>query len=115
MSIKQFDETRKIYEPSTNQEQLSRKFESRRESGSKIEKSTGGRERKSLFLGPCKNILAPTVGPRNKMSERGEHSREQEDCQNAMTMAMLIQLQEEFETLKKSNEEELSMLRAENA
>jgi len=49
------------------------------------------------------------------MSERGEHSREQEDCQNAMTMAMLIQLQEEFETLKKSNEEELSMLRAENA
>ncbi|XP_068466727.1 uncharacterized protein [Phaseolus vulgaris] len=30
-------------------------------------------------------------------------------------MAMLIQLQEEFETLKKSNEEELSMLRVENA
>ena len=49
------------------------------------------------------------------MSERGEHSREQEDCQSVMTMAMLIQLQEEFETLKKSNEEELSMLRAENA
>jgi len=75
----------------------------------------GGRQRMSLFLGPCKNILAPTMGLRNKMSERGEHSREQEDCQNAMTMAMLIQLQEEFETLKKSNEEELSMLRAENA
>ncbi|XP_068479118.1 uncharacterized protein [Phaseolus vulgaris] len=30
-------------------------------------------------------------------------------------MAMLMQLQEELETLKKSNEEELSMLRAENA
>jgi len=29
-------------------------------------------------------------------------------------MAMLIQLQKEFEMLKKSNEEELSMLRAEN-
>jgi len=32
-----------------------------------------------------------------------------------MSMAMLTQLQREFETLKKSNEEELSMLRAENA
>ena len=32
-----------------------------------------------------------------------------------MSMAMLIQLQKEFEMLKKSNEEELSMLRAENA
>ena len=30
-------------------------------------------------------------------------------------MAMLVQLQKEFETLKKNNEEELSMLRAENA
>jgi len=29
-------------------------------------------------------------------------------------MAMLMQLQQEFEMLKKSNEEELSMLRAEN-
>jgi len=31
-----------------------------------------------------------------------------------MLMAMLMQLQREFETLKKSNEEELSMLRAYN-
>ena len=30
-------------------------------------------------------------------------------------MAMLMQLQREFETLKKSNEEKLSMLRAEKA
>ena len=30
-------------------------------------------------------------------------------------MAMLMQLQREFETLKRSNEEKLSMLRAENA
>ncbi|XP_068483271.1 uncharacterized protein [Phaseolus vulgaris] len=32
-----------------------------------------------------------------------------------MPMAMLVQLQKEFEMLKKNNEEELSMLRAENA
>jgi len=32
-----------------------------------------------------------------------------------MSMAMLIRLQEEFETLKKNNEEEWSMLRAKNA
>jgi len=32
-----------------------------------------------------------------------------------MSMAMLMRLQHEFETLKKNNEKELSMLRAENA
>ena len=49
------------------------------------------------------------------MSRREEQGGEQEDNQNMMSMAMLIQLQKEFEMLKKSNEEELSMLRAENA
>jgi len=39
------------------------------------------------------------------MSRRGEQSREQGDNLNAMSMAMLMQLQREFETLKKSNEE----------
>jgi len=48
------------------------------------------------------------------MSRGGEQSGEQGDNQNAMSMAMFMQLQREFETLKKSNEEELSMLRAEN-
>ena len=32
-----------------------------------------------------------------------------------MSMAMLMRLQEEFETLKRNNEEELNMLRDENA
>jgi len=49
------------------------------------------------------------------MSRRGEQSGKQGDNQNSMSMAMLMQLQREFETLKKSNEEELSMLRTENA
>jgi len=49
------------------------------------------------------------------MSERRKQSMEQRDNQNAMSMAMLKQLQKEFELLKKSNEVELSMLRAENA
>ena len=39
------------------------------------------------------------------MSRRGEQFGEQGDNQNAMSMAMLMQLQREFETLKKSNEE----------
>jgi len=34
---------------------------------------------------------------------------------NAMSMTMLIRLQEEFDTLKKTNEEEISMLRSKNA
>ena len=50
------------------------------------------------------------------MSRREEQGGEQEDNQNMMSMAILIQLQKEFEMLKKNiNEEELSMLRAENA
>jgi len=49
------------------------------------------------------------------MNRREEQGGEQEDNQNMMSMAMLIQLQKEFEMLKKNNEEELSMLRAENA
>jgi len=48
------------------------------------------------------------------MDQRGEQGGEQEDNVN-MPMAMLVQLQKEFEMLKKNNEEELSMLRAENA
>ena len=32
-----------------------------------------------------------------------------------MSMTMLIRLQEEFDTLKKTNEEEISMLRSKNA
>jgi len=28
-------------------------------------------KRRSLFLGPCKNILVPTMGPRNKLIEEG--------------------------------------------
>jgi len=70
----------------------------------KIEKSTVSEERR-LFLCPCKNILAPTVGPRNRTAEevsKDEQSGEQGDNQNVMSMAMLIQLQREFETLKKS-------------
>ena len=50
-----------------------------------------------------------------KMSRREEQCGEKEDNPNMMSMTMLIQLQKEFEMLKKSNEEELSMLRAENA
>ncbi|XP_068490511.1 uncharacterized protein [Phaseolus vulgaris] len=48
------------------------------------------------------------------MSLREEQGGEHTDNVN-MPMAMLVQLQKEFETLKKNNEEELSMLRAENA
>ena len=40
------------------------------------------------------------------MSRRGDQPGEQGDNQNAMSMAMLMQLQEQFETLKKSNEED---------
>jgi len=43
------------------------------------------------------------------MDQRGEQGGEQEDNVN-MPMAMLVQLQKEFEMLKKNNEEELSML-----
>jgi len=48
------------------------------------------------------------------MNQRKEQCGEQAD-NLSMPMAMLVQLQKEFEMLKKSNEEELSMLRAENA
>jgi len=48
------------------------------------------------------------------MNQREEQGGEQVDNIN-MSMAMLVQLQKEFEMLKKNNEEELSMLRAENA
>ena len=48
------------------------------------------------------------------MSQGGERGGDREDNVN-MPMAMLVQLQKEFEMLKKNNEEELSMLRAENA
>ena len=48
------------------------------------------------------------------MSQGGEQGGDREDNVN-MPMAMLVQLQKEFEMLKKNNEEELSMLRAENA
>ena len=48
-------------------------------------------------------------------SRRGDQSGGREENQNAMSMVMLRRLQEEFETLKKNNEEELSMLRVENA
>ncbi|XP_068483426.1 uncharacterized protein [Phaseolus vulgaris] len=52
----------------------------------------------------------------NQREEQGgEQFGEQRDNQNSMSTAMLIQLQREIETLKKSNEEELSMLRAKNA
>ena len=49
------------------------------------------------------------------MSERGKQSMEHGGDQNAMPMIMLKELQKEFEILKKSNEEELSILIAENA
>jgi len=49
------------------------------------------------------------------VSRRGYQPREQRDNQNGMSMTMLIKLQEEFEMLKKINEEEFSMLRVENA
>ena len=48
------------------------------------------------------------------MNQREEQGGEQAD-NVSMPMTMLVQLQKEFEMLKKSNEEELSMLRAENA
>ena len=48
------------------------------------------------------------------MSQREEQGGKHADNIN-IPMAMLVQLQKEFETLKKNNEEELSMLRAENA
>ena len=48
------------------------------------------------------------------MDQREEQEGEQAD-NVSMPMTMLMQLQKEFETLKKSNEEELSVLRAENA
>jgi len=48
-------------------------------------------------------------------SRRGDQTEGKEDNQNDMPMAMFMRLQEEFETLKKNNEEKLSMLRAENA
>jgi len=48
------------------------------------------------------------------MNQREEQGGEQTD-NLSMPMAMLVQLQKEFEMLKKSNEEELSMLRAKNA
>jgi len=48
------------------------------------------------------------------MGRKGEHSGEQGGNQNVMMMAMFIQLQWEFEALKKNNEEELGMLKAEN-
>ena len=48
------------------------------------------------------------------MSQGGEQGGDREDNVN-MPMAMLVQLQKEFKMLKKNNEEELSMLRAENA
>lgn len=38
-----------------------------------------------------------------------------EDNPNVVSMVMLMRLQKEFETLKKTNEEEMSMLRTENA
>ena len=50
----------------------------------------------------------------DKMDQREEQGGEQAD-NVSMPMTMLIQLQKEFEMLKKSNEEELSVLRAENA
>jgi len=43
------------------------------------------------------------------MSGREEQFGEQGDYQNMMSMAMVMQLQKEFETLKKNIEEELSM------
>ena len=48
------------------------------------------------------------------MSQGGEQGGDREDNVN-MPMAMLVQLQKEFEMLKKNNEEEISMLKAENA
>jgi len=48
------------------------------------------------------------------MNQREEQGGEQAD-NISMPMTMLVQLQKEFEMLKKSNEEALSMLRAENA
>ena len=48
------------------------------------------------------------------MDQREEQGGEQAD-NVSMPMTMLIQLQKEFEMLKKSNEEELSALRAKNA
>ena len=48
------------------------------------------------------------------MNQREEQGGEQAD-NVSMPMTMLIQLQKEFEMLKKSNEEELSVLRAEKA
>jgi len=50
----------------------------------------------------------------DKMDQREEQGGEQAD-NVSMPMTMLIQLQKEFEMLKKSNEEELSALRAKNA
>jgi len=49
------------------------------------------------------------------MSRREGQCGEQGDNQNMMPMTMLMQLQKEFEILKKNNEEELSKLRAKNA
>jgi len=49
------------------------------------------------------------------MSKRGEQLGEQGGNQNNISMVMFVQLQQEFEALKKNNEEELSILRAENA
>jgi len=47
-------------------------------------------------------------------SRRGDQAGGQEDNLNAMSMVMFMRLQEEFQTLKRNNEEELTMLRAEN-
>ena len=44
-----------------------------------------------------------------EMSRREEQGGKQEDNQNMMSMEMLIQLQKEFEMLKKSNEEDVSL------
>jgi len=48
------------------------------------------------------------------VSRKGDQVGGPKDNPNAMSMAMLMRLQEEFETLKKNNKKEISMLIAEN-
>jgi len=48
-------------------------------------------------------------------SRKGGQAGGMEDNPNVVSMVMLMRLQKEFETLKKTNEEEMSMLRTENA
>jgi len=48
-------------------------------------------------------------------SRREDQAEAHEDNPNAMSMAMLMKLQKEFETLNRNNDRELSMLRSKNA